>query len=94
MKITEILSDKKNIIAIQCILYVLLVSILYLNYTILQWIGLVVIIGLLNMVTYIRGISKGMVLQAVKDEDKIQYLWNLLRRTDGWTVDDNVNTPN
>ena len=90
MKITEILSDKKNIIAIQCILYVLLVSILYLNYTILQWIGLVVIIGLLNMVTYIRGISKGMVLQAVKDEDKIQYLWNLLSRTD----DDNINTPN
>jgi hypothetical protein len=85
------LSNKTNIVAIQCILYtILIVTLWYKCDTILQWILLVVTIGAMNTTTYVLGMSRGMVIQAIKDDTKIIELWKLMRSTDKKDFD----TPN
>ena len=83
--LTNFLSNKNNLTILQCLLYGVLGYLLKDNYTWTQFIIVFVIILGIQIITHIRAISIGMMMnQLMHEEDRqlMKFLKNLKRKDD------------
>ena len=68
--ITNFLSNKVNLIILQCLLYFIIGHIMGSHLTMSQFIMMFVLILLLQFITHIRGVSQGMLYNQLMNEDR------------------------
>ena len=88
--ITNFLSSKINLTVLQCILYGILGYMLRVHYSWTQFIIIFVILLVIQFITHVKGISQGMVMRHIMEEES-QELMKFLKQIE---EDNNNEKPN